>query len=294
MEYSSKNHSILQVLILWFLLILHSVKTENNHELIYSKCPNQTSPNPSHSSLVSALFQEFIAQSSKSKFFDTIVADDRTAISGSFQCRHDLSPDECKSCVSRIKFLSTNLCGKNAPSRIQLSGCYFHYQEDEDETYDSIYKPHNHVLHRKCSKHKVKKSKYEEMKFAAFSALENGVVISGKGFFETKYESIYVLAECDGSLGACDCGECVNDAVLIDGEDECRYSVSGEVYMERCFIKYEFGGRGSGGNSFGDNGGGDRSPKLVAIVVGGLAAILLGSAFFYFIRSCGKKKDGNI
>lgn len=41
-----------------------------------------------------------------------------------------------------------------------------------------------------------------------------------------------------------------------------------------------------------DKGIGGKSPKSIAIVLGGIAALTLGIAFCYFMRSCGKKKDG--
>ncbi|KAG8380403.1 hypothetical protein BUALT_Bualt06G0011700 [Buddleja alternifolia] len=197
---------------------------------------------------------------------------------------YDLSPNDCKTCVSKLPFLSNHLCGKRLPSRIHLSGCYARYQaEDGPETYS---RP-DQLLHRACSKRKVKKNGFEEMKYAAFSALESGVV-SGDGFFETTYEAIHVVAQCEGSLRACDCGECVYNAVQM-AMAECRYSVSGEVYLDSCFISYSYYGdeHGFGGYSFEGKG----SPKLVAITIGGLAVLILGLALCYFIKSCGKKKD---
>lgn len=249
---SSRNPSIFQVLIPCFVLILHSVSALiiDNQKLVYSQCPNQTSPNPSHFPLLSNLFQEFIAQSSKSRFFETIVADEKTAISGTFQCRNDLSPDECRSCVSKFPVMSTDACGKNIPARIQLSGCYAHYQEEEDGA-ETNSRP-DQLLHMACSKHKIKRSGFEEMKYAAFAALESGV-ISGNGFCEMTYESIHVVAQCADSLGKCDCGECVNNAVQIAGEDECRYSVSGEIYLDSCFISYDYY-RGHGFGGYSDEG----------------------------------------
>lgn len=103
------------------------------------------------------------------------------------------------------------------------------------------------VLHRACSKRRIRNSGFEEMKNAAFAAVESGVMMSENGFCEIRSESIHVVAQCAGRLGRCDCGECVCDAVRIGGEDECRYSVSGEVYMDRCFISYDYRG-----GSFGD------------------------------------------
>ncbi|KAL0298602.1 UNVERIFIED_CONTAM: hypothetical protein Sradi_6520000 [Sesamum radiatum] len=74
--------------------------------------------------------------------------------------------------------------------------------------------------HQACSKHRVKKNGFEEMKYAALAALES-CVMSGNGFCETTYEAIHVVGQCAGSLRACDCGACVDSAARI-AEDECR------------------------------------------------------------------------
>lgn len=246
---SSRILFILQVLILCFIPTINSITTviTDNHKLVYTQCPNHDSPSSSNSSLLSSLFQEFTTRSSKTKFFETIVANDNTAISGTFQCWNNLSPDECRACVSKFQALSKNECGDNVPIRIQLDGCYAHYQEGDGPETDSW---PNELLHRACSKRKIKKIGFQEMKYKAFQALESGVMMSENGFYEMKYESIRVVAQCAGSLRPCDCGECVNNAGEIACEDECRYSVSGEIYLDSCFVSYDYiRDRGFGGYS---------------------------------------------
>ncbi|XP_073120022.1 plasmodesmata-located protein 2-like [Henckelia pumila] len=293
-----KNHCVTFLIssILHFVIILpyHAqsslIISSHNHKLIYNQCSNKTSPN--HLSLLAKLFQDFISQSSKSKFFETIVYDnDKTAISGTYQCRKDLTTDECHSCVSKFPQLSRELCSDNnvIPSRIQLLGCYARYVEDGPEIENG---PGIQILHKSCGEYKVAmNSGFEEMKSAAFSALESGVW-GGKGFCEMKYESFRVMAECAVNLRGCDCGECVNNAVQIC-EEECGNSVSGDIYLDGCFVSYEYyGDRGNnniGGPSFKDNGIGGRTPKLVAIVIG--AAIISGVILCVFIRSFRKKRD---
>ncbi|KAL8557681.1 hypothetical protein ACS0TY_004955 [Phlomoides rotata] len=276
----------LQILILCFLPLSHSVNTLN-HKLIYTNCSNQTSP---HSVLLPSLFDQFISKSSKSSFFETIVADDRRniAISGGFQCRGDISLDECTACVRKLPVLSSDLCGKKMPARIQLAGCYARYQEDEAKIATNTGHDGDQILHRACSKRKVNRSGFEEMKYAAFASLES-CVVGGDGFCETKYESIRVLAQCGGSLRSCDCGECVSSAVQIVGDDhECKFAVSGEIYLDGCFISYDYYGSRVFG-TFTDEG--NKSVKLIAIAVGGLVVVSIGIGLCYFISSCGKKDD---
>ncbi|KZV39245.1 Plasmodesmata-located protein 2 [Dorcoceras hygrometricum] len=172
------------------------------------------------------------------------------------------------------------------PSRIQLMGCYAHYEEDGPENENEL---GIQSLHKSCGQYKVKRnSGFEEMKYAAFLALESGVS-SGNGFCDMNYESFHLTAECAANLRGCDCGECVSNALQIC-EEECGNSVSGEIYLDGCFISYEYYvAGGTGRNSFEDNGTGGRTPKLVAIVIG--AAILSGAILFFFIKSFRKKRD---
>ncbi|KAL2526333.1 Cysteine-rich repeat secretory protein 39 [Abeliophyllum distichum] len=169
------------------------------------------------------------------------------------------------------------------PDRIQLSGCYIHYQPDGVET------SRVQLLHKTCSKHKLKKGRFEEVKYEAFAEVENGV-LSGNGFYETVYELIHVMAQCEENLGACECGECVSSAAQI-AEEECKYSISGEVYLDSCFISYKYHGDEFGSYSDQDDKEEGRSTKLIAIVIGGITAFSLGITFCFLMRSCGKKKD---
>ncbi|XP_075476010.1 plasmodesmata-located protein 2-like [Primulina tabacum] len=295
---SFKNRCVpfLNFSILYFVIILPYcaqstlISSDNYHKLIYKQCSNKTNPNNlSHSSLLAKLFQDFISQSSKSKFFETIVYDNyETSISGTYQCRKDLTTDECHNCVSKFPQLSNELCSNNneIPSRIQLLGCYARYEEDGPENENE---PGIQILHKSCSEYKVKRnSGFEEMKNAALFALESAV-LSGNGFCQMNYESFGLMAECAANLRGCDCGECVNNAVQIC-EEECGNSVYAELYLEGCFVSYEYyGDRGIGSNSFEGNGIGGRTAKLVAIGIG--AAILSGVILCFLIRSFRKKRD---
>ncbi|KAL1539483.1 plasmodesmata-located protein 4-like [Salvia divinorum] len=282
--------SELQFLIpFFFLIITHSAETliPDSHKLVYTQCSNRNSPNHSHVSLLAILFQEFVTHSSQSNFFKTIVANEKTAISGSFQCMKHFSSDECKSCVARTSNLSESLCGESLPARIQLQGCSVRYEEEDGAVPENISAGSEQILHWACSERRIERGGFEDVKYAALGMAES-CVMSENGFCETTYESIHVLAQCGDSLRSCECGECVHRAVEIACEDRCRYSVSGEVYVDGCFISYAY--RDEGFGTF--EGGGGSLPKLVALVVGGLAILSFGVGLCYFMKSCGKKKDG--
>ncbi|XP_047970997.1 plasmodesmata-located protein 4-like [Salvia hispanica] len=252
------------------ITITHSSET---HKLVYTQCSNRTSPNPS---LLPILFQQLITHSSQSTFFKTIVANEQTAISGSFQCMKHLSSYECESCVAR----SSSLCGESLAARIQLHGCSVRYEDDDDGAEAEAEAENNKILRWGCSERRIERGGFEDVKYAALGMVES-CVMSENGFCEMMYESIHVLAQCGESLSSCECGECVHRAVEIACEERCRYSVSGQVYVDGCFLSYVYR----------DEGGGGSSPKLVALVVGGLAILSVGAGLCYFMKSCGKKKD---
>jgi hypothetical protein len=50
---------------------------------------------------------------------------------------------------------------------------------------------------------------------------------------------VYMLAQCEGDLGDSDCGDCVK-SVVQRAQVECGSSISGQVYLHKCFISYNY------------------------------------------------------
>ena len=242
--------SSLQLLLLVSLaLFLPSIKSSSDYStLVYKNCASQTftSTSISQSQTLSSLFQELVAHSSQSKFFKTIEGNNETAISGLFQCRGDMSDEECHNCVNAIPQISDNLCSLAMAARIQLFGCYTHYEADGFHEPDATNSKTN-LLYKICGESEAVDGGFVELRDSAFAALESGVV-SGNGFFSSSYDSVQVTAQCEGDLGGCDCGECVNNAVQV-AQEECGNSVSGEIYLDKCFISYSYYPDGTRGNS---------------------------------------------
>ncbi|XP_027183749.1 cysteine-rich repeat secretory protein 3-like [Coffea eugenioides] len=281
-------HFFLPTFVLCYCMILQSVYTSNldYKQLVYNHCANQTSEDHttvSLSSILPALFQELLEHSTKSKFFETNAGNDKVAVSGLFQCRGDLSNKDCYSCVNKLPEVSNKLCSQSLPARVQLSGCSIHYRADGVQTSGL------QLLHKSCSG-QTGSIGFPERRDAAFAAVQE-CIMSGQGFCEETCESIHVMAQCDGNLGACDCGECVNTAVEI-AQETCGYSVSGEIYLDGCFVSYKYQGNEFNGDWNEDKGSfGRSSNKLIAIVIGGIAVVLTGAGLCYFCRSWGRKKD---
>ncbi|KAM7526682.1 hypothetical protein LguiA_016584 [Lonicera macranthoides] len=293
MDSSTKPSFLLSITLFAFLCFKPTLavaaanSTLNYTNLIYNHCPNQTPTIPT--SILSSLFQQLIAQSSQLKFFETIVHHENTAISGLFQCRGDLNFQDCNNCVNRVGKLSNSLCGNTVPARIQLSGCYIRYEANSGAV-----KSRFELLHKNCGESE-EYGGFTEKRDVGFEEVIGCVGSNSDGFCEKKVEGMKVMAQCEEKMRGCECGECVSNAVEV-AKEECRDSVSAQIYVEGCFLSYSYDYYSHGEHQKehpekGTGGGGGGSVKLVAIVVGGIAALSLGVVLWYAIKNCGKKTD---
>ncbi|KAF8017876.1 hypothetical protein BT93_H2935 [Corymbia citriodora subsp. variegata] len=294
----------------------------NYTAFVYSNCSSDSFTDTnglSHSQTLSSLFEELVSHSYQSKFYKATVGDSLSGVSGRFRCNAALSDQQCHECIARIPDISSTQCNKSIAGTIRLSGCSLQYETDQFSIRKAEILPRG--VGRGVSKYGINHKNCEESgdvggiegfvekRDAAFEALEEGVV-QGKEGAGGKYETVYgpfmVEAECDADLGPCDCGECVNAAVEAVKE-ECPQSVTGEVFLDRCSVgfQYYYGGGGGGPGGGGGGGGGgnggylypgqhrdeEDSGKQIALVVGGAGALVLGFIFLLLIRSCGRKDE---
>ncbi|KAK4770078.1 hypothetical protein SAY87_030610 [Trapa incisa] len=268
--------------------------------LVYKGCAKQVLVDPSgvYSQALSALFGSLVSQSTKAKFFKTTSGSGQTTITGLFQCRGDLSNSDCYKCVSGLPILSDKLCGKTIAARVQLYGCYLLY-----EVAGFVEVSGMEMLYKTCGGTNAAGSGFEERRDTAFSVLQSGVV-SGHGFYTTSYQSMYVLAQCEGDVGDSDCGECVKSAIQR-AQVECGSSISGQIYLNKCFISYNYYPNGapqkpsptgsssssSSGSWSSPSGSGQNTGKTVAIILGGAAGVGFLVICLLFARNLMKKHD---
>ncbi|KAJ0014848.1 hypothetical protein Pint_20361 [Pistacia integerrima] len=296
MDSTMKPFSLIQLLL--FNLFLPFVKNSSDfNTLVFKNCSTQTithsTDDDAHSQTLSSLFQQLVPHSSHYKFFRATAGRDLennnngAGVSGLFQCRRDLSNDDCYNCVNSLPEISNTSCNKAAAARIQLHGCYFRYQTNELSIHQTS---KFEVLHKVCGE-KAEDVGFEDLRDEAFAKMENGI-IGGGGFYSGSHEHVHVMAQCEEDLvGHRQCGACVSDAVQIIRQ-ECDNTISGQIYLDRCFISYGFIPNEEPGNSYGEHGGRNSSTgKLVAIVLGGAVALGLGLIFLMFLKSCRKKDD---
>ncbi|CAJ2627967.1 unnamed protein product [Trifolium pratense] len=266
--------------------------------LVYKGCSKETftDPNGAYSQSLSALFGSLVSQSTKTKFYKTTTGNGQNSITGIFQCRGDLTNSDCYSCVSKLPVLSDKICGKTIAARVQLLGCYMFYEVAGFPQISGM-----EVLFKTCGKTNAAGRGFEERRDTAFSVMENGVV-SGHGFYATSYQSLYVLGQCEGDVGDSDCGECVKSAVQR-AQVECGSSITGQVYLHKCFISYSYypngvpkegpssSGGGSSSSNYSSSFTGQNTAKTVAIILGGITAVAFLIILLLFARNLMKKRE---
>ncbi|KAG6668542.1 plasmodesmata-located protein 2-like isoform X2 [Carya illinoinensis] len=261
--------------------------------LVYKGCAKQAFSDPTgvYSQALSALFGSLVSQSTKARFFKTTSGSGQTTISGLFQCRGDLSNADCYNCVGKLPQMADSLCGKAIAARVQLYGCYVLYEVSGFTQVSGM-----ELLYKTCGTTNVAGSGFEERRDAALQVLETGVV-SGHGFYTTNYEAVYLLAQCEGDLGDSDCGDCVKSAVQR-AQVECGSSISGQVYLHKCFISYSYYPNGvprrsssSSSSSSSSLSSSGNTGKTVAIILGGAAGVGFLVICLLFARSLMKKHD---
>ncbi|KAK6914146.1 Gnk2-homologous domain [Dillenia turbinata] len=261
--------------------------------LVFKGCAKQSisDPNGVYSQALSALFSSLVSQSSKSKFYKTSSGGGQTSFSGLFQCRGDLSTNDCYNCVSKLPQMTDQLCGKTEAARVQLLGCYISYEINGFAQVSGL-----EMLYKICSATNVAGTGFELRRDSAFQVMENGVS-SGNGFYTTSYQSVYVLGQCESDLGSSDCVSCVQSAVQR-AQVECGSSISGQVYLQKCFVSYSYypngvprGASHSPSYSSPSSGSEQNTGKTVAIILGGAAGVGFVVICLLFTRGLLKKHD---
>ncbi|XP_065876741.1 plasmodesmata-located protein 1 [Euphorbia lathyris] len=260
------------------------IRAADYSNLVFKGCAKQKFQDPSgiYNQNLKNLFQSLVSQSSTKAYSATSSGDGQTAISGLFQCRGDLTNPQCYTCVSKIPNLVNRLCGEVIAVRIQLSGCYLSYEvagfKEVSET---------ELLYKVCGSVKASGSGFEEMRTSGFDAMLGGVK---NGFYTGKYQTLFILGQCESDLTSGDCNTCLKSGV-DSVKNECGDSISGQVYLQKCFISYNYYPNGvpTIGSASEVVGTKHHTEKTIAIAVGGVAAFGFLVACLMFLKSVLKK-----
>ncbi|KAK6164396.1 hypothetical protein DH2020_001260 [Rehmannia glutinosa] len=258
--------------------------------LVFKGCADQNfqDSNGIYKQTLKNLLDTLISQSSSSKFHNATSGDgSSSAINGLFQCRGDLSNDDCNSCVKRTPGLAQKLCGQAIAARVQLNGCYLRYEISGFRQVSGT-----ELLYKVCGSTQASGAGFGDRLDLALAEIVKGVGSGNSGFYAGAYESVYVLGQCEGDLSSGDCVNCVKNAI-DKSKSVCGSSISAQIYLQECYISYTYypSGVPSNQQSFSQSPGtGRNTQKTVALVLGGLVGVGLVMACLLFAKSAFKKK----
>ncbi|CAI9107555.1 OLC1v1006934C3 [Oldenlandia corymbosa var. corymbosa] len=259
--------------------------------LVYKGCADQKFQDPSGASSQSLqnLFDSLTSQSSSAKFYKTGAGQGQSAINGLFQCRGDLSNDDCNNCVGKIPGMARRLCGEAIAVRVQLTGCYLSYEVAGFKQAGTT-----ELLFKICGSTQASGAGFSDRLDTALGEIAKGVSGNGNGFYAGGYQSVYVLGQCEGDLANDNCVDCVKTASQR-AKSECGNSLSAQIYLQQCYISYTYYPNGVPGSTSSPSSSsssrtGVNTQKTVAIVLGGLVGVGLVAACLLFTRSALKKQ----
>ncbi|KAJ8749097.1 hypothetical protein K2173_013704 [Erythroxylum novogranatense] len=286
----TKSFSLLSLSVPLIIILVAFVSHANCADfinLVYKGCADQKFQDPSgiYSQNLQNLFNTLVSQSSQKNFSTATSGDSQAAISGLYQCRGDLTITQCYTCVSKISESVEKLCGKVVAARVQLNGCYLKYEvvgfKQVSET---------ELLYKLCGSTQGSGAGFEQRRDSALKAVVSGVQSGNGSFYTGNYQSVFVLGQCEGDLSSGDCGNCAKSAV-DSVKTECEDSISGQVYLNKCYISYSYYPNGVPSISSASGvGTRQHTQRTVAIAVGGLAALGFLIVCLMFVKSVVKKR----
>ncbi|GLT27360.1 hypothetical protein SLA2020_023660 [Shorea laevis] len=207
-------------------------------------------------------------------------------IYGLFQCRGDLSNNDCGRCVARAVSQVGTLCLDSTGGALQLEGCLVKYDKNaflgvEDKT----------VVVKKCGS---LISSDSDSVLARRDAML-GYLATGDGTYKPYRVGgsgdVQAKAQCVQDLSYGECQDCLSEAVG-QLKTQCGNARWGDMYLAKCYVRYSEGGDHSNGNQDHNNND-DEIEKTLAILIGLIAAVALIIIFVSFLsKACEKGKGG--
>ncbi|KAF3324174.1 cysteine-rich repeat secretory protein 12 [Carex littledalei] len=206
------------------------------------------------------------------------------SLSALYQCRSDLSPSICSSCLRTAISQLSALCPSATGATIQLRACLIKYSNES-----FIGKLDTTLLYKKCG---APAGSYSGdvlgMRDAALGTIQassGAYRVGGAGYVQAE-------SQCIGDLDIKECSECITVAVS-QVRNACAYAGAGEVYLGKCYARYwaNNGYHPSSSSSSSHEDNNDGAGKTLAIIIGLIAGVALIIIFLSFIRRAGSGKD---
>ncbi|XP_058079416.1 plasmodesmata-located protein 7-like [Magnolia sinica] len=231
----SKTNLILSFLFL-LLSSLPNPSSPSTFSFIYGGCSQiKYDPSSSYQFNLNSLLTSLLNSANFSPYnkYTINAPNPDPTLYGVYQCRGDISTADCSSCVRSAISQIGILCLDTSGATIQLDGCYVKY---DNVTFLGV--QDKSLVLKKCG---PSTGRYDT---DMLSRRDEVLTSLGGGTGMYRVGSIgYVsgVGQCVGDLDGGECTDCVSEAVerLRGG---CGWSVSGAVYLGKCYAQYVAGG----------------------------------------------------
>ncbi|KAF3791047.1 Cysteine-rich repeat secretory protein 15 [Nymphaea thermarum] len=195
---------------------------------IYAGCSqDRYDPASPFNNNLNSMLTSFINSASAYSYNNFSVPDSAAPIYGLYQCRGDLSLDDCSNCVRNAIAQLTLVCANAYGGGLQLDGCFVRYQN-----FDFLGKLDTSMVYSKCSKSSTNDAQFFTRRDDVLGDLQ-----SGKGFKVSSASSVQGYGQCLGDLSSSDCTPCL--ATAVDRlKTVCGPAMAGDVYLAKCYARY--------------------------------------------------------
>ncbi|KAL6564026.1 hypothetical protein OROHE_005266 [Orobanche hederae] len=265
--------------------------SSHTRDLVFKGCSSQSLPHDDvFKKTLENLLDTLVSKSSSANFSRSSSGDGSLlAIDGTFQCRGDLSNQDCHRCVRKTPKLARKICGQAIAARVQLTGCYLRY-----ESSGFPQRTGTDFLYNVCGSNRVDADGFGGIFDPALGVMANGM--GNLGFYEGVYGSVYMLGQCEGDLSGGDCVNCVKNAIN-QTKSKCGNSISAQIYLQKCYISYTFYPNGVPEKHHHSSSSSTEkwikrkaTKKTLAIVLGVIVGVILLVSLVMAVKSSTKKR----
>ncbi|XP_027097687.1 plasmodesmata-located protein 6-like [Coffea arabica] len=195
---------------------------------------------------------------------------------GLYQCRGDLSNDDCHDCIVHAVSQLGGICADTSGGALQLDGCFVKYDNIsflgvEDKT----------VVMKKCGP----SIGYNSDSLTRRDAVLGYLTAGGQYFRVGGSGNVQGIVQCVQDLSMGQCQDCVSEAIGRL-KNECGTSPWGDMFLAKCYARYSESGYHSGSDNSND------MEKTLAIIVGLIAGVALIIVLLSALNKLFEKKGG--
>ncbi|CDP16323.1 unnamed protein product [Coffea canephora] len=266
--------------LLIFSLLIHP-STSSTTNFVYGGCTQlKFTPGTPYESNVDSVLTSVVNSAATANFNNFKISlpgsTQSDVVYGLFQCRGDLSNDDCHDCIVHAVSQLGGICADTSGGALQLDGCFVKYDNIsflgvEDKT----------VVMKKCGP----STGYNSDSLTRRDAVLGYLTAGGQYFRVGGSGNVQGIVQCVQDLSMGQCQDCVSEAIGRL-KNECGTSPWGDMFLAKCYARYSESGYHSGSDNSND------MEKTLAIIVGLIAGVALIIVLLSALNKLFEKKGG--